>query len=139
MMLNIVILVLLIVWVGVWGLGAWRRRHYATVLSQEEFQAGLRRAQVIDLRPKDQFDRGHILGARSVPYALLRQQGVDLRADMPIYLYDEGMTVSTQAAVYLNKHGFKQMPDDTHLRFYIPVNKAEKISYASLLEKLCFS
>lgn len=75
MMLNIVILVLLIVWVGVWGLGAWRRRHYATVLSQEEFQAGLRRAQVIDLRPKDQFDRGHILGARSVPYALLRQQG----------------------------------------------------------------
>ncbi|MCT2874284.1 rhodanese-like domain-containing protein [Limosilactobacillus fermentum] len=109
MMLNIVILVLLIVWVGVWGLGAWRRRHYATVLSQEEFQAGLRRAQVIDLRPKDQFDRGHILGARSVPYALLRQQGVDLRADMPIYLYDEGMTVSTQAAVYLNKHGFKQL------------------------------
>ena len=109
MMLKIVILVLLIVWVGVWGLGAWRRRHYATVLSQEEFQAGLRRAQVIDLRPKDQFDRGHILGARSVPYALLRQQGVDLRADMPIYLYDEGMTVSTQAAVYLNKHGFKQL------------------------------
>ena len=88
-------MVLLIVWVGVWGLGAWRRRHYATVLSQEEFQAGLRRAQVIDLRPKDQFDRGHILGARSVPYALLRQQGVDLRADMPIYLYDEGMTVSS--------------------------------------------
>ena len=94
MMLNIVILVLLIVWVGVWGLGAWRRRHYATVLSQEKFQAGLRRAQVIDLRPKDQFDRGHILGARSVPYALLRQQGVDLRADMPIYLYDDGVNPS---------------------------------------------
>lgn len=128
MMLNIVILVLLIVWVGVWGLGAWRRRHYATVLSQEEFQ-GLRRAQVIDLRPKDQFDRGHILGARSVPYALLRQQGVDLRADMPIYLYDEGMTVSTQAAVYLNKHGFKQLYilKDGYVRWEGKTKKAKYI------------
>lgn len=129
MMLNIVILVLLIVWVGVWGLGVWRRRHYATVLSQEEFQAGLRRAQVIDLRPKDQFDRGHILGARSVPYALLRQQGVDLRADMPIYLYDEGMTVSTQAAVYLNKHGFKQLYilKDGYVRWEGKTKKAKYI------------
>ena len=129
MMLNIVILVLLIVWVGVWYLGAWRRRHYVTDLSQEESEAGLRRAQVIDLRPKDQFDRGHILGARSVPYALLRQQGVDLRADMPIYLYDEGMTVSTQAAVYLNKHGFKQLYilKDGYVRWEGKTKKAKYI------------
>lgn len=61
------------------------------------------------IRSRDQFDRGHILGARSLPYPILRQQGSDLRPDLPVYLYDEGMTLSTQAAVHLAKQGFKQI------------------------------
>lgn len=108
-MLNVVLVILILIWAGAWGLGAWRRHHYATVLDQEAFQKGLRTAQVVDLRSRDQFDRGHILGARSLPYPILRQQGSDLRPDLPVYLYDEGMTLSTQAAVYLAKHGFTQL------------------------------
>ena len=33
----------------------------------------------------------------------------DLRADLPVYLYDEGMTLSTQAASWLAKQGFQQV------------------------------
>ena len=51
------------------------------------------------------------------------------RADMPIYLYDEGMTVSTQAAVYLNKHGFKQLYilKDGYVRWEGKTKKAKYI------------
>ena len=34
----------------------------------------MRKAQVIDVREKDTFDAGHILGARSMPYNMLKQQ-----------------------------------------------------------------
>ena len=48
---------------------------------------------------------------------------------MPIYLYDEGMTVSTQAAVYLNKHGFKQLYilKDGYVRWEGKTKKAKYI------------
>ena len=40
----------------------------------EEFKETMRKAQVIDVREKDTFDAGHILGARSMPYSMLKQQ-----------------------------------------------------------------
>ncbi len=39
-----------------------RRRQVSTMLDEEAFQAGMRKAQVIDLREKKEFDAGHILG-----------------------------------------------------------------------------
>ena len=43
---NIVVIVIILVWLISWGWGYWRRNHYATVLDQEDFQKGLRKAQV---------------------------------------------------------------------------------------------
>ncbi|WP_251547939.1 rhodanese-like domain-containing protein [Limosilactobacillus caecicola] len=109
LILDIIVIVLLLVWLGSYLWGRWRRNHYATVIDEEAFQKGIHKAQVIDLRPKNQFDRGHILGARSMPLAFLLQQYDDLRPDLPVYLYDEGMTLSTQAAAFLGKHGFDNL------------------------------
>lgn len=69
----------------------------------------MRKAQVIDLRQEKDFGAGHILGARNLPYIYLRQQYGELRKDLPIYMYDETMTLSTQAAAFLGKHGYDNL------------------------------
>ena len=69
----------------------------------------MRKAQVIDLRQKDAFDKGHILGARSLPYIYLKQQYGELRPDLPVYLYDDGMQLSTQAVTFLAKKGYHKL------------------------------
>lgn len=109
LLFDAVIIAILLIWLGSAGLNRWRRKRYATVIDQADFQKGSHRAQVIDVRNKEDFDRGHILGARSIPLAYMKQQMGDLRADLPVYLYDEGMTLSTQAAAWLAKQGFQQV------------------------------
>lgn len=69
----------------------------------------MRKAQVIDLRQEKDFGAGHILGARNLPYVYLRQQYGELRKDLPVYMYDETMTLSTQAAAFLGKHGYDKL------------------------------
>lgn len=106
---NIVIVVLLLAWLIAWGLQYLRRRHYATVIDEQQFQEGMRKAQVIDLRQPEDFRKGHVLGARSLPYVYLKQQYGELRPDLPVYMYDQGMTLSTQAAAFLGKKGYKKL------------------------------
>ena len=76
---------------------------------EDAFREGMRKAQVIDLRQKDAFDKGHILGARSLPYIYLKQQYGELRPDLPVYLYDDGMQLSTQAVTFLAKKGYHKL------------------------------
>lgn len=106
---NVVIIALLLIWLVAWGIQVLRRKRYATVIDQDDFQKGMRKAQVIDLRQPDDFRKGHILGARSLPYVYIKQQYGELRSDLPVYMYDQGMTLSTQAAAFLGKKGFKQL------------------------------
>ena len=106
---NTVIIILLLAWFIAWGIQTWRRNHYATVLDSADFHAGMRKAQVIDLRQENEFRSGHILGARNLPYVYLRQQYNELRPDMPVYMYDQGMAISTQAAAFLGKHGYHKL------------------------------
>ena len=106
---NTVIIILLVAWLLTWLFQYWRRNHYATVLDEDEFQKGIRKAQVIDLRQENEFRAGHILGARNLPYIYLRQQYGKLRPDLPVYMYDQGMAISTQAATFLGKHGYHKL------------------------------
>lgn len=106
LMLDIIVIVIILVWGGSYLFNRWRRNHYATVIDAEEFQKGIHRAQVLDLRSKDDFRAGHILGARSMPLAFLQQQYGELRSDLPIYLYDTGEALSTQGAAFLGKRGY---------------------------------
>ncbi|EGO8791769.1 rhodanese-like domain-containing protein [Enterococcus faecalis] len=78
----------------------------AKMLTEEEFKETMRKAQVIDVREKDTFDAGHILGARSMPYSMLKTTIGSLRKDQPIYLYDQKKALSIRAANLLRKNGY---------------------------------
>ncbi|AVK62427.1 sulfurtransferase [Lactobacillus sp. CBA3606] len=86
-----------------------RRRQVSTMLEADEFNAGMRKAQVVDLREKKEFDAGHILGARNIPYNMLKSRMGELRQDMPVYVYDQTHTLSTRAVATLSKNGFKEL------------------------------
>ena len=76
------------------------------VKRSEEFKETMRKAQVIDVREKDTFDAGHILGARSMPYSMLKTTIGSLRKDQPVYLYDQKKALSIRAANLLRKNGY---------------------------------
>ncbi|WP_373364641.1 rhodanese-like domain-containing protein [Staphylococcus intermedius] len=80
-----------------------------TELNQEEFQEGIRKAQVIDLREKADYDYGHIIGARNIPMTMFRQRYQGLRKDQPIYLVDANGIASYRAARTLKKKGYSQL------------------------------
>lgn len=78
----------------------------AKMLTEEEFKETMRKVQVIDVREKDTFDAGHILGARSMPYSMLKTTIGSLRKDQPVYLYDQKKALSIRAANLLRKNGY---------------------------------
>ncbi|WP_125574547.1 rhodanese-like domain-containing protein [Levilactobacillus huananensis] len=108
-----VYLIILIVLIAVWGAWQWstviRRNRVAKVIDEATFQAGMRKAQVVDLREKKEFDAGHILGARNIPYSTFKAYYKQLRDDLPIYLYDQSKALSTRAALILGKDDYKEI------------------------------
>lgn len=67
-------------------------------LTEEEFKAGYRKAQLIDVREPNEFEGGHILGARNIPLSQLRQRYKEIRPDKPVYLYCQSSARSGRAA-----------------------------------------
>lgn len=101
--------VIVILW-GIWELVQYfRRRQAATTLDKEEFKKNIRRVQLIDVRDRDEYDAGHILGARNIPFFELKQRHVELRRDQPIYLYEEREYTAFRAAIELKKQGFQDL------------------------------
>ncbi|SES83196.1 Rhodanese-related sulfurtransferase [Oceanobacillus limi] len=86
-----------------------RQRMYLKTLTEEQFREGYRKAQLIDVREPQEFERGHILGARNIPVTQLRQRLIELRKDKPIYLYCQGGSRSARAAQLLHKKGYEDI------------------------------
>lgn len=106
---TIVLILILVIWGG-WQLSTViRRNRVATLIDEKTFQEGMRKAQVVDLREKKDFKAGHILGARSIPFSTFRTAQNQLRPDLPVYLYDQGKSLSTRAAITLGKAGFQEI------------------------------
>lgn len=78
-------------------------------LTQEQFIEGYRKAQLIDVREQKDFEAGHILGARNIPYSQLRQRYKEMRPDLPVYLYDQNGGKSARAALFLKKKDYKKL------------------------------
>lgn len=108
-------IVTIILWVGIIAWGIWelvqffRRKKAATAVENDEFKRNMRKAQIVDVRGKDEFDAGHILGARNIPFMQMKQRSGELRKDQPIYLYDDKKTVSYRSALLLKKNGFENI------------------------------
>lgn len=81
----------------------YRQRNYLKVLTEDQFREGYRKAQLIDVREPQEFERGHILGARNIPVSQMRQRLVEMRKDKPVYLYCQSGTRSARAAQLLHK------------------------------------
>lgn len=101
-----------ILWIAIIGwaifelVQMFRRRNAAEALTNEKFQEDIRKAQVIDVREKDEFKNKHILGARNIPYTQMKQRANELRNDQPIYLYEDKKMLSLRSALVLKKNGF---------------------------------
>lgn len=100
---------IIIVW-GIWEITQYfRRKNSATPLSNDEFKENLRKVQLIDVRNRDEYNAGHILGARNIPFTELKQRYQELRKDMPIYLYEDGTYLAYRTAITLKKHGYEDI------------------------------
>lgn len=105
-------IILLAIVLGIFGYELyirWMAKRAATTIEQEEFQAGMRKAQVIDVREKDAFDGGHILGARNIPYSVLKTSLGSIRKDQPVYLYDQKKSFAIRGANLLKKNGYNDI------------------------------
>ncbi|MBF0780989.1 MULTISPECIES: rhodanese-like domain-containing protein [unclassified Granulicatella] len=85
------------------------RRWAAKYIKADEFREGMRSAQVIDVREKDDFNAKHILGARNIPFSQFKQNLGQIRKDQPIYLCDDFMLVAGKAAGRLKRAGYKEI------------------------------
>ncbi|WP_230913414.1 rhodanese-like domain-containing protein [Agrilactobacillus fermenti] len=107
--LNIILLVILLAFAGNWLYYWLRSKQLKAGLSEADFESTMRKAQLIDLREKKDFDAGHILGARNIPFTMLKQRMGELRKDLPVYVYEDGKSVSVRATLKLKKAGFQQI------------------------------
>jgi len=86
-----------------------RQRAAMTTLTQDQFIEGYRKAQLVDVREPQEFDRGHIWGARNIPLTQLKQSINALDPDRPVYLYCQNSTRSARAASVLKKNKFNNI------------------------------
>ena len=103
-------IILLAVIVAFIGYTVWMyfyQKKLIKTLSEEEFRAGYRKAQLIDIREADEYNAGHILGARNIPLSQIRLRHKELRKDQPVYLYCQSGFRTGRAAQYLKKQGYK--------------------------------
>src|SRR5699024_9607688 len=85
MMILLIIIIVAMVAVGIFRF--FRNKANFNILSEEDFIKGYRKAQLIDVREPNEFDGGHILGARNIPVTQLKERLVEIRKDKPVYLY----------------------------------------------------
>lgn len=78
-------------------------------LSQEEFVKGYRKAQLIDVREPNEYNGGHILGARNIPVTQMKQRMKEIRPDKPVYLYCQSGLRSGRAAQMLYRKGYRDI------------------------------
>ncbi|ESU30523.1 hypothetical protein G3A_21505 [Bacillus sp. 17376] len=86
-----------------------RQKKILKTLTEEEFIAGYRKAQLIDVREPNEFAGGHILGARNIPLTQLKTRLKEIRPDKPVYLYCQTGSRSGRAAQLLYKKGYRDL------------------------------
>ncbi|MDN3016530.1 rhodanese-like domain-containing protein [Paenibacillus sp. BSR1-1] len=85
------------------------QKRIVKTVTEEDFRSGYRKAQLIDVREPNEFEGGHILGARNIPMSQMRMRMKEIRSDMPVYLYCQSGMRSARAAQFLHRKGYKDL------------------------------
>lgn len=104
-----ILLILIVAFIIYYGYTYLRQRKIAKTLTEEQFREGYRKAQLIDVREPNEFDNGHILGARNIPMTQMKMRLQEIRPDKPVYLYCQSGMRSGRAAQLLYKKGYKDL------------------------------
>jgi len=106
---NYILFIILIALIVYTAYSYFKQKKVVKTLTEEEFRAGYRKAQLIDVREPNEFDNGHILGARNIPMSQLRARMKEIRPDMPVYLYCQSGSRSSRAALVLYNKGYRDL------------------------------
>ena len=87
------------------------QRRIMKTLTEEEFRTGYRKAQLVDIREPNEFENGHILGARNIPLSQFRMRIKEFRPDQPVYIYCQSGMRTGRAAQMLRRHGVQEIYD----------------------------
>ena len=104
-----ILLILIVAIIIYYGYTFLRQRKIVKTLTEEQFREGYRKAQLIDVREPNEFDNGHILGARNIPMTQMKMRLQEIRPDKPVYLYCQSGMRSGRAAQLLYKKGYKDL------------------------------
>ncbi len=104
-----ILLILVLAFIAYYLFIYFRQRKFLTFLTQDEFIEGYRKAQLIDVREPDEFEKGHIRGARNIPFTQFKQSLAAIRPDKPVYLYCQNMSRAVRAAHILHKHNYEDI------------------------------
>ena len=102
-------LILIVAFIIYYGYTFLHQRKILKTLTEEQFREGYRKAQLIDVREPNEFDNGHILGARNIPMTQMKMRLQEIRPDEPVYLYCQSGMRSGRAAQLLYKKGYKDL------------------------------
>lgn len=109
-MTTILLWVILLAVAGWMGYNYWRIRRAAKIVDNATFADLIRGGQLIDLRTPEEFRRKHILGARNIQGAQLKDGLAALRKDKPVLLYENSRSqLVSNAALLLQKNGYKEV------------------------------
>ncbi|MBB6454243.1 rhodanese-related sulfurtransferase [Salirhabdus euzebyi] len=103
------ILIFLVAFILYGAFKYFRQKRYLTTLTEDQFVEGYRKAQLIDVREPNEFEKGHILGARNIPLSQMKHRLVEIRKDKPVYLYCQSGARSARAANMLNRKGCEDL------------------------------
>jgi rhodanese-related sulfurtransferase len=101
--------------------GKGKNKDALVYLNSEDFRQNMRKGQLIDIRPEEDFMRGRINGSRNFPKRQILSNLFKLRADQPVFLYAEKTngaikSVANKLAkkgfnpIYILKEGFEEWP-----------------------------
>lgn len=109
LVIDAILLIIILSFLFSWLWNKYQAKRVGGALSNEEFRAGMRKAQIIDVRESAPFKRKHIDGARNIPMTMFKYQHGEIRKDLPVYLYSDASSITLRAARILQKDGYKKI------------------------------
>ena len=103
--LDVILGVILLGFLGFWAYNRIQAKRLGGELTNEEFKAGMRKAQIIDVRSKMEWDEGHPVGAVHIPMEEIPSRYGEFDFDRDIYLICKSGGRSAQVCRWLEMNG----------------------------------